>query len=197
MSGLTAVSKFSAIALGPIFLVLLTICVLRWAPWPCRIGKLPAIGTRLGRAAAGAEICWSLPHAGAPSGRSTASGICRMQRRAGASALKIARAKRCRCLRDWCMRVDKRRLLPNVYSQGFLPAVQGRRPRGLSCGHHQEKWLVVLFPLCISDQNPVSLILFLFGGLIFCALKWQVFYENALFVLVPLCLYMGRQWPPA
>ena len=186
-------SKFSAIALGPIFLVLLTICVLRGAPWPCRIGKLPAIGTRLGRAAAGAGIlllvafaCWGaiwavygfryLPSA-TPGWR---------------FSFEDSTREEMPVLTRLVHEVDKRRLLPNVYSQGFL--LQQFRGAGrdafLSARIRKNGWwYYFLFAFLI--KTPVSLILFLFGGLIFCALKWQVFYENALFVLVPICLYMG------
>ncbi len=194
-SGLTAISKFSAVVLGPIVLVCLVIRGLQRVPWPCTIGKLITIRGYSGRAVACAGIlllvtiaCWAAIWAVygfryLPS--QTPGWRYNLDEDAGLHSLSPTIA-------DEVHWINANHLLPNVYSEGFL--LQQLRSRGRYAfldGKIRPNGWWYYFPFAFLIKTPISLIIFFLGGLVFCTVKWRSFWRDALFVLVPLSLYLA------
>jgi hypothetical protein len=195
LSGFAAVSKFSAIILGPIFLFLLAVRALQPAPWPCKIGKCSEIRARLGRMGVSTAIVllvtfassaaiWAmygfryLPSSN-PGWRYTFedNSIVRAQVPLTASVV------------HW---IDTKHLLPNVYSEGLLiQQLKATQRYAFFFGDISQSDRWYYFPVAFLIKTPISLILLFFGGLVFCALKWKTFFRNGIFVLVPLFFYMA------
>ena len=194
-SALAAVSKFSAVVLGPVLLVILAIRALQPAPWPCKIGKLPEIRTRLGRATTGAGIlllvaftCWAAIWA--------VYGFRYLPSSSSAWKYSFDRSPAARDKAPLVTRVvhwtDENRLLPNAFSQGILlQQIKSHGREAFLDGAINKTGWWYYFPVAFLIKTPIPLVVFFLGGLIFCAVKWKDFFGNALFVLVPLCLYLG------
>lgn len=195
LSGLAAVSKFSAIILGPIFLLLLVARAFRTAPWQCKIGKLTELRTIPGRIAGTAAILLLVAFASwaaiwavygfrympssSPTWRFALEDNSTVRERAPAMAGVV----------HW---IDAKHLLPNAYSEGLL--IQQTKAIGrmsfLDGDMKQNGWWYY-FPFAFSIKTPISLILLFTGGIILCAVKWKTFLANTIFVLAPLCVYMA------
>ncbi|HUK30838.1 MAG TPA: glycosyltransferase family 39 protein, partial [Candidatus Acidoferrum sp.] len=194
-SSLTANSKFSAPALGLIILIALAIRAFRATPWPSRIGKLPEIRTRLGKALAAAGVlllvgiaCWAaiwaiygfryLPSS-TPGWEYSFEDDSRVRAQAPVAVDVV----------HW---INERHLLPNAYSEGFL--LERARSHGREAfldGELKINGWWYYFPFAFSIKTPITLIFLFLGGLIFCAVKWKDFFGNSLFVLLPAGLYMA------
>lgn len=194
-SVLAAVSKFSAVVLGPTIVALLVLRSLRAAPWECRLGQIREIRTRLGRIGASVAVvllvgvaCWGaiwavygfryLPSE-APGWRYDFQ----------ANDILRARTPAIAAVVQW---IDARHLVPNVFSQGFLlgqTKAQGRATY-LAGQFSQHGWWY-FFPVAFLIKTPVSLIVLLVGGLLVCAARWREWLRNSLFVLVPVGVYLA------
>jgi hypothetical protein len=191
--GLAAVSKFSALILAPIFLLLLAIRAFRKTPWQCKIGKLTEIPTIPGRIAASAALILLIAFAScaaiwivygfrympsaSPSWRFAIEDNSIVRERAPMLAGFV----------HW---VDAKHLLPNAYSEGFLleQTKSVGRMSFLDGDMKQNGWWYY-FPFAFLIKTPITLILLFAGGLILCAVKWKTFLANTIFVLAPLCIY--------
>jgi hypothetical protein len=194
LCGFAAISKFSAIILGPIFLLLLLIRALRKAPWQCKIGKLSELRTITGRTAASAAVLLLVAFASwaaiwtvygfrympssSPTWRFALEDNSTVRERAPMLAGVV----------HW---IDAKHLLPNAYSEGLLleQTKSVGRMSFLDGDMKQNGWWYY-FPFAFLIKTPISLILLFAGGLILCAVKWKTFLANTLFVLAPLCIYV-------
>jgi hypothetical protein len=188
---LSVVSKFSALVLGPIILVLLVIRVVTGTPWACRIGKSKGIFSRAGKALAAVTIVGLLALASwgmiwtvygfryalnpAPAGRQFQfENDPSLQRRTPSLAKTVA----------W---INSHRLLPNAYTEGFLLGQAKAQLRGaFLAGQYSLKGWWYYFPAAFLIKTPVSLLLLMIGGLVICAKRWRTFMQDEVFLLVPI-----------
>ncbi len=195
MSALAAVSKYSAVVLGPIVVALLAIRALRATPWECRLGRFQEIRTRLGRIGAGAAIvalvavaCWSAIWA-AYGFRYLPSPAPGWHYNFQANDILRARTPAIARAVEW---IDERHLLPNAFSEGFLlgqSKAQGRST--YLAGKFSERGWWYFFPVAFLIKTPVSLVVLLLGGLFVCAARWRGFLRNGVFVLLPAGVYLA------
>jgi hypothetical protein len=194
-TALAAVSKFSAVVLGPILLIALMLRVIRSAAWPSEIRRLPDIRTRLGRVAAAACVllvvaltCWVSIWAiygfhYLPS--STPGWHYSFENDAATHSQGPVVSGLVRSINDL-------HLLPNAYSEGFL--LQRARSHGRASfldGEAKKDGWWYYFPVAFSIKTPVSLILLFLGGLVFCAVKWKTFFSDTFIILLALVFYMS------
>jgi hypothetical protein len=193
--GLAHVSKFSAILLGPLVLVLLAVRVCRKSAWPCKIGQPHDLVSLKQRAvvAAGTFVLLVLVTWGAvwafygfrylPS--SSGTWQFRFQDDPGAKERVPVIAN----VVDWA---DNHRLLPNAYTQGFLLSQIKAQQRGtFLAGKFSRKGWWYYFPVAFLIKTPVALIVLFLTGAILCAIRYRTFLQNELFVLLPLVFYLG------
>ena len=89
--------------------------------------------------------------------------------------------------------IDAHRLLPNVFSQGFLfgQSKTHLRPAFLNGVVSLQGWWYY-FPAAFAMKTSLALQLLMGGGLVAIALGWRrLGRENVLFVVVPIALYLG------
>lgn len=193
---LSVVSKFSALVLGPIVLVLLVIRVIRGTPWACRIGKSGSPVSRVGKALIAVAIAgllalaswgtiWTVysfryAPAPAPAGyQFQFENDPSLQHRTPFFAKAVA----------W---INSHHLLPNAYTEGFLLGQAKAQLRGaFLAGRYSLKGWWYYFPVAFLIKTPVSLLLLMIGGLVVCAKRWRTFLRDEVFLLVPIVCYLA------
>lgn len=178
---LAIVTKFSALILGPMVLLLLALAVLERSAVTVRVAcgvlGLLAVAAFVGiwaiygfRYAASAAPTWLL----------------RLQNTAMAQEQVPALAS----LVNW---IDGRHLLPNVFSQGLLlsQATVQAMP-GFLMGRYSDQGWWYYFPVAFLIKTPVALIVLLFAGLYLYGRRWQrLGLVNEVFVALPIFVYLG------
>jgi hypothetical protein len=186
IAGLTAfftlaiVSKFSAILLWPIVVVLLGIASLRLRMLP--VSKACAIVVLL-TASAWIGIWAVYGFRYAPS--SSATWLFRFQ---DLDPLR-ERVPRLTAIVAW---VDSNRLLPNVFTQGFLIGQAKAQTRSaFLAGDFSNTGWWYFFPIAFLIKTPIVTILLLLKGLV-ASRPWQISrLGTATFAIVPIALYMA------
>jgi hypothetical protein len=192
---LSVVSKFSALVLGPIVLVLLAIHACKGTPWDCRIGKSGQIASRIGKMFVGAAIVVLLAVVSwitiwAVYGfRYIPSTSEAWQFHFERDPSVVQRTPFLAGTVDW---VDSHRLLPNAFTEGLLVSQAKAQARGafLAGECNDEGWWYY-FPVAFLIKTPVSLVLLLIGGLFVCAKRWRTFLRDELFLLAPIVCYLA------
>jgi hypothetical protein len=192
---LAQVSKFSALLLGPIVLVLLVARVCQKESWPLSLGRQSDVRGRLGRLVVAlsivvmlAVVTWVaiwvvydfryLP---------SASTTWRWNFQQDPAILQ-----RTPLLTKAVGWADEHRLLPNAYSQGFLLGqVKAQKRSGYLAGDYSLKGWWYFFPLAFLIKTPISVILLLLTGIVLCALRWRHFLDHSVYVLFPLAAFLG------
>ena len=178
---LAMVTKFSAIALGPIVVVLLAILTLqRSSPLTLRA----ACGIVVLLAASSVLAIWAVyGFRYAPS----ASPDWILKPREGVSAEAATFAGG---VVSW---IDAHRLLPNAYSQGLLSGISDAHGvRGYFAGEYSQVGWWYYFPLAFLIKTPVSFIALAVAGLAVFVRRWRrLGLANEAFVIVPVVLFMG------
>ncbi len=169
---LAAVSKFSAVVLGPIVVIALAVRAFQSTPWACRMGSLRELPTRFGRVGASAAIillitliCWGSIWA-AYRFRYLPSDTPGWRYDFEDNEILRARTPAIATVVHW---IDSRHLLPNAFSEGFLlgqSKAQGRET--YLAGEFSEKGWWYFFPVAFLIKTPVSLVVLFLGGLIAC-----------------------------
>lgn len=173
-------TKFSAILLGPIVVVLLGIAVagtraLRWrtAIW---IAVAAAVATF-----AAVWLAYGFRHA--PSGNT--GWLFRFQD----DPVARQRLPSLAAMVGW---IDDHRLLPNAFSQGFLlgqAKVQARD--AFLAGHYSTTGWWYYFPLAFLMKTPSSLVVLSVAGIAVCVVRRAALgAANAVFVIVPVVAFM-------
>lgn len=191
---LSQVGKFTALVLGPITLALLVIHACRTNIWPGTINGLGAL-TRRHRLLVAFGIvfllalasyfaiwaCYRFQYAPAPPG----GGLERIV--SGPTAHRSIPTLS--SVTDW---IDRHRLLPNTYAQGFAlgqAMAQTRTAYLLGRISHTGWWYY--FPVALLVKTPISLIVLFVAGLVLCAWDRSKFWQNDLFILLPIGTYLG------
>jgi dolichyl-phosphate-mannose-protein mannosyltransferase len=192
---LAQISKFSALLLGPIVLVLLVVRVCQKKSWPMRFrgqtktfGRWGRLGTAMAIVILLAVVTWMaiwavydfryLPSA-SPTWRWN------FQQDPGALQRTPLLAK----VVGW---VDEHQLLPNAYTQGFLLGqIKAQKRSGFLAGNLSLKGWWYFFPFAFLIKTPLSVILLFFAGVLLCALQWRRFLNYNVYVLFPLAAFLG------
>ena len=202
-SALSVVSKFTAVLLGPIVVLLLAVRVSRSTTWACQIGQLREIRTRPGRTAAAAAtlllvafICWGaiwaaygfryLPSS-TPGWRYDFDEAAVL--RAFGKDASNARVPRIEGMVRW---IDAHHLLPNAYSEGFLLGqIKAGNHASYIAGRISRYGCWYYFPVAFLIKTPIALVVLFLGGLLVCAVRQKEFLPNSLFVLLPVCVCLA------
>lgn len=88
--------------------------------------------------------------------------------------------------------VDALRLLPNAYTQGFLMSRASARQTAYFAGTYSQDGWWYYFPVAFLMKTPsVLVVLFAAGAFLLVAQRRQIGAANAAFVIVPLIVYFG------
>lgn len=190
---LAQLSKYSAVLLVPILLVLLLVRALTPTPWPCQLRRATVLLLRARKTAlvlvsiaclmlATYVALWAIySFRYAP----TAAGIEQAQFAAHVEAQQ--RLPRLTSVMQW---IDEHHLLPNVCAQGFLSmtAKAQLRPAYLF-GEINEKGWWYYFPVAFLIKTPIALLFLSFIGLTLWASDWRENWLDGLFVVGPPAVY--------
>jgi hypothetical protein len=192
---LATISKFSAVLLGPLLLVLLGIRALRKAPWSWRICRSRELVSTANKAAVAAGtiivagfIAWAAVWASYNFRHSpTSAGSWRY----GFSDDPTVRA-RVPVLAKVVGWMDAHRLLPNAYAQGFLLGqAKAQKRSAFLAGHVRAEGWWYFFPFAFLIKTPVALVLLFIAGVILCATQRGALVGYGQFALAPIALYVG------
>ncbi|HTS17362.1 MAG TPA: glycosyltransferase family 39 protein [Verrucomicrobiae bacterium] len=189
------ISKFSALLLCPVVVVLLAARVCRRAEWPGRVagnGPFRGLGEKSAVAAgivvAMAVVAWGGIWAVygfryAPS----ASRTWRMDFHNDPLTRQrlpvLAKAV------GW---VDGHRLAPNAYSEGFLAGQTAAQGRGaFLMGMYRSDGWWWYFPFAFVVKSPVSLLAIFVSGAVVAAMRWRRWLDDTVYLLVPVAAYLG------
>jgi hypothetical protein len=171
---LAQISKFSALILVPIAVVLLAFHGYRTQRWKRALGITVALAVVTYVAIWAA---YGFRYAPGPQG----SGLDRIV--AGPAA--HARVPQLAAVIDW---IDQYHLLPNAYAQGFLLGQAAAQDRtGYLFGQIRFTGWWYYFPVALLLKTPVSLIVLVIAGLAVCTAKRS---ERDLYFVVPFVVYL-------
>jgi hypothetical protein len=190
---LAQLSKYSAVLLLPILLILLPVRALTPTPWPCNLRHATLLSSKVGKtllalASIGGLVVisyvalWAIySFRYAP----TTVGIERAQFATDTEARH--RLPRLTSLMQW---VDEHHLLPNTCAQGFLSMSAGAQLRpAYLLGEFSEQGWWYYFPVAFLIKTPVALLFLSFIGLILWAADWAENWLNGLFIVGPPAVY--------
>jgi 4-amino-4-deoxy-L-arabinose transferase-like glycosyltransferase len=173
---LGAVSKFTALLLLPILLILLLVRPLWGESWHAR--ALRTAATLLWLAFSTYIAVWavySFRYAPTPNGHPFDFSD---------NAWVLGRAPRLAVFVHW---IDAHHLLPNACTQGFLlEQARGQRwPAYLAGRFSMEGWWYY-FPIVFLIKTPIALLVLFFAGLGLCVRQRANFWKRGIFALLPL-----------
>ncbi len=177
---LAIISKFSAVMLGPIVIVLLALTV-----WPRRtMNWRTAAGIVAVLFIASWLAVWAVyGFHYAPS--QNPAWLFQFDR----DETVIARIPTLARWIGWC---DAHRLLPNAFAEGFLLGQSKAQFRGAYfAGQFSSTGWWYYFPVAFLIKTPVALILLLVAGLAVSVWRWRQFLQTAVFIVVPAALYLA------
>jgi hypothetical protein len=176
---LAVVSKFSALLLAPIVLVLLGMGVRRHQGLTSR----RACALLAGLAIVSVAVIWAIygfRYLPAPS--TTAALTFEGTERVTASPIIDATT-------SW---IDAHRLLPNAYTQGFLYAYSSvQRLPGFLAGRISDDGWWSYFPLAILLKTPTPLIVMVCAGLVALYRRRRDLGRDVAFILLPIIVFLG------
>ena len=181
---LAIVSKFTAVLLVPIVILLLGIWVGRHAPAERRAKAWIAVGIIGGLAVVSWLAIWATyGFRYAPSSNPTWLFHFEDGSPFGDQIPTVAR------LAVWA---DAHRLFPNAFSQGFLLSQIKAQMRGayLAGTINSTGWWYY-FPVAFAIKTPIAVLLLLAGGLAVTGKLWRKFLDTPVFIVLPAGLYLG------
>jgi len=192
---LAQITKFTALLLGPVVLLLLAVRVGQPIPWRGSVGRrweLARVGQRataaltilvaLGLTAwvaiwasyafrflPSTSKTWRMDFSTVPFMQTNAPGFCRI----------VA----------WA---DGHRLLPNAYLQGFLLGqTKAMHRSGFLAGSYSIAGWWYFFPFAFLIKTPVSILVLFLGGLVLCAVRRGRFLSDDLYPLLAIAGFLG------
>jgi len=186
---LAQISKFSALLLLPIAVGLLLIRAFRSTPWPCRIGLGKVLSKRGSRTICAMATILTL-------GLVTYTGVWAAYsfryRPSPYSSETITCDQNERLAQRFGNWVDRHHLLPNAYIQGFIGGNKVVQGHGAYIhGKYSVTGWWYYFPVAFLVKTPAAVILLFAAGLALCIFHWRRFWEDWLFILLPVFLFMG------
>ncbi len=201
MSGLAAffalaqVSKFTALLLGPIVFILLGWHACRGAPWKSRLGGRAEWATRGGKwLITGAIVCglalttwfavwaaYGFRYAPAPA---PAKPMMAMD-----SSLAAGKSPKVSKVLNW---VDSHRLLPNLYTQGFLAGqLKAKERAAFLAGKYSTTGWWYFFPVAFLIKTPIVILILFLTGLVACVYWRPKWLATGMFLLIPVLIYFA------
>ena len=173
-------TKFSAMLLGPIVVVLLGIAVIETGTIRARTAAWIVLAAALATVA-GAWLAYDLRYA--PSG--TPAWLYRFQD----DPVVRQRLPTLAAIVGW---IDSHRLLPNAFSQGFLLGQAKAQSReAFLAGHYSTTGWWYYFPLAFLIKTPIPLVVLSVAGIAVCVVRRaSLGATNAAFVVVPVVAFM-------
>ena len=178
---LAVASKYSAVVLGPILMLLLGFAAFRRkAITPARAVVLVAVLAATAWLAAWAAYGFRY----APS--ATPGWLYDFQ----ADPLVQAKVPGLARVITW---IDRHHLLPNAFSQGFLFGQAKVQARSVYlAGHISSEGWWYYFPVALLIKTPAALLVIMAIGLVVLARRWESLgLDNVVFVIVPLVVFLG------
>ncbi len=192
---LAQVSKFSALLLGPIVLVLLAVQVLREDPWPCRRAEGGEFRSRRAKLFVSLAVAAILALAsytavwaayGFRYGPITPSDDLRLVREDTQLLQSVHTVVR---VADW---LDERHLVPNAYAQSFiLNQVKAQHRTGYFAGQTSRTGWWYYFPVAFLVKTPLTILLLLICGLALLIQEPARWKTNAAFLAFPPAIFLG------
>jgi hypothetical protein len=192
---LAQMSKFSAVLLGPVVLVLLVVRAWRKSPWPVNIGSPTELSVWWKKFAAVAAIFATLVFAAwlgiwaayvfryLPSNAPD----WRMEFHKEPGALQ-----RLPILTRTITWVDQHRLLPNAYNEGFLLGqIKAQTRSGFLAGNYRINGWWWFFPFAFLIKTPISVIVLFAAGVILAVNRWARIINDAAYVLLPPIAFLA------
>jgi dolichyl-phosphate-mannose-protein mannosyltransferase len=192
---LAQISKFSAVLLGPIVLVLLMVRACERRPWPVNIGRPRSLAGRLRRIALAlalivvlAATAWAAIWAiydfrYLPSASPSWAWNFQSDPNVVKLAPTITRAV------AWA---DGHKLLPNAYSEGFLLGqVKAQKRSGFLAGSYRTEGWWWFFPFAFLIKMPVSMLLLFVAGLALAVIHWRRALDDTIYMFLPLAAFLG------
>jgi 4-amino-4-deoxy-L-arabinose transferase-like glycosyltransferase len=191
---LAQASKFSAVLLGPVALVLLIVRARQESVWPVRIGRLTDLTTQQRKLGAAAVIfatlvltAWVAIWAAydfryLPS----ASPGWRMEFHKDPGILH-----RMPILTSTIAWVDEYHLLPNAYHEGFLLGqIKAQKRSGFLAGSYRTDGWWWFFPFAFLIKTPISILVLFVAGVILALNRWQRFFDDGMYAFLPLAAFL-------
>ena len=176
---LAVVSKFTAIILGPI-IVLLLACSMAWGRMTFRTASA-LIVLLVGSAYAGIWAIYGFDYAPSDS----ASWLYHYH----TNRVVVQRVPLLATIVGW---IDTHHLLPNVFSQGFLLGQAKAQARSaFLAGQFSNTGWWYYFPVAFMIKTPITAIILSSAGALMCLRRKSVEPQRAAFVLVPVVVYMA------
>lgn len=192
---LAQISKFSALLLGPIVLVLLAIHIFRFDPWPCFLAKGGELRSRPQKMLASLVIVAILALAsyaavwavyGFRYGPITSSPDLQLVHEHPEFLQSVHTITR---VADW---LDKRKLIPDAYAQSFiLSQVKAQHRTAYFAGATSRTGWWYYFPAAFLIKTPLTILVLLICGLtlqIQRPSRWNV---DTMFLVLPPVLFFG------
>jgi dolichyl-phosphate-mannose-protein mannosyltransferase len=192
---LAQVSKFSALLLVPILVLLLGWQVFRKNPWPCRISPAREIASRAAKGMAALAILlatlvgayaalWAVyGFRYAPTPQSLS------QARFETLPVMHDRLPRLTAAVNW---VDAHHLLPNACAQGFLfGQTKAQRRSSFLAGQFRSEGRWYFFPAAFLLKTPMLVLLLFSAGAAMVVAQGRSMPESAAFTFVPIVVFTG------
>jgi hypothetical protein len=216
---LAQISKFSAILLGPMVLLLLLAQILRRTPFSWRIGRPCEIASPWGKALVALAmillltiISWfavwaaygfrysprpagtQLSAEAVPTGndnRDIKSLLAIWDARERQYEVSPATKEHNPKLATVISWMDHWHFLPNAFTEGFLQGHATQAARAFLAGHWRKGGWWYYFPVAVLIKTPITLLVLVVTGVCLCAVRRKAFLSNELFLLVPIIVYLG------
>lgn len=193
---LAQASKFSAVLLGPVVLILLVVRACQESAWPVHIGKSMDLSPRWKRLSAATVIFAALVLAAwvaiwaaydfryLPS----AAPEWRMEFHKDPAILQ-----RMPILTRAVAWVDEHHLLPNAYDEGFLLGqIKAQKRSGFLAGSYRTSGWWWFFPYAFLIKTPISVIVLFITGVILAVVRWRRFIDDdAIYAILPPAAFLG------
>ena len=192
---MAVLSKFSAVLLGPIIFGLLLLRVWQRDPWPWKIGMPRKLSTPSVKTLTAASIVAALAlvaYVGiwavygfryAPSASGTEQFHFQDHPFVLQQAHSVAKAV------DW---VDRHRLLPNAFTEGFLfGSARAQMRSAFLMGKFSAQGWWYYFPVAFLIKTPLTLLVLFGVGVGLCLKRPHNLLRTEIFLLLPFIFYLG------
>jgi dolichyl-phosphate-mannose-protein mannosyltransferase len=192
---LAQASKFSAVLLGPVALVLLVARACQQSAWPVHIGNWTGLSTWWTRLSAAAIIFATLVLASwlviwaAYNFRYLPSAVPEWRMEFHKDPVILERIPTLTRAVTW---VDEHHLLPNAYNEGFLLGqIKAQKRSGFLAGSYRMDGWWWFFPFAFLIKTPIAVIVLFAAGVILAVSQRRRFIDDAIYALLPAGAFLA------
>jgi len=192
---LAQMSKFSAVLLGPVVLLLLVVRAWHESPWPVGIDKLTELSTRWKRFVAAGAVFATLVLA-AWLGIWAAYDFRYLPSSAPDWRMEFHQdpgiLQRMPTLTRTITWVDNHHLLPNAYNEGFLLGqIKAQKRSGFLAGSYGIRGWWWFFPFAFLIKTPISVIVLFAAGVFLAVNCWPRIINDTAYALLAPAAFLG------